>query len=91
MLIHTMAHRWNSREAFAARCARGARNGHATMRAQGRVPGEDATRARMAYARQRRLIRSLDAAPVYDTGALLDSHASDPLNPRITDSGASEL
>ena len=49
------------------RRVKGALHGHATMRAQGRVPGEDGAAARRMYARQRRLAKSLDAAPSYET------------------------
>lgn len=45
--IFSLAHRFNSREAAKARRVKGARRGHATVRAQGRVPGEWLTPARM--------------------------------------------
>ena len=80
-----MAHRWNSREALAARCARGARTAHASIRAQGRVPGSEANEVRRTLARQRRLMRSLDAAPACETGAPLDRGT-----PIVTDSASHE-
>ena len=72
---------------MAARCARGARTAHASIRAQGRVPGSEANEVRRTLARQRRLMRSLDAAPAHETGALLDSHSR---GPTLTDSGEQE-
>ena len=81
-----MAHRWNSTEAAAARRARGARAGHVTVRASGRIPGEEAREANRARWRRWRLAKSLDAAAAYDTGAL-----ADPQGGTLTDSAREEL
>lgn len=67
-----MAHRWNSKEAKAARRARGAYAAHAAIRAyHGRAIAREANEARRTNARQRRLMASLDAAPEYECDALL--------------------
>ena len=73
------------------RRVRGAYAANRAMRAQGRIPGTEGAAARREYARQRRLQKALVTDAGCDTGALLDSLAVDPLNPRVTDSGASEL
>ena len=69
------------------RRVKGALHGHATVRSQGRVPGEEASEARRVNAMRRRLAKSLDAAPEYETGALLCPHGRGPM---LTDSGEQE-
>ena len=71
-----MAHRYDSEEARKARAIKGARRGHATVRASGRVPGQEARAANTMYARQRKLAALRDSVPVYETGAYLDPHGS---------------
>jgi len=71
-----MAHRWNSEEAAKARRTRGAYAGHASVRASGRVPGQEARAARSLNAMHRRLAKLLDAAPGYETTAYADQYGA---------------
>src|SRR5580704_15704611 len=62
LTFHTMAHRYTSEEGARARRQRGARAAHESMRAQGRVPGAEATLA----AQLRRLAASENGAAGMD-------------------------
>ena len=71
-----MAGEFNSETGAKARRQKGARHAHASIKAQGRVPGAEARPARVENARRRRLIKLLDSMPVYESGAMPDPHGA---------------